>query len=53
MEGKNQFIFIDNGYNEVKCALLSTNVFHEFDYFTFPTFIVPHLKDITNINFNK
>ena len=53
MEGNQKFIFIDNGYNEMKCAMLSTNVFHDFDYFRFPTFLVPHLKDLQPINFNK
>jgi len=50
---KNSFVFIDNGFDTLKCASLSTNVLHDFDYFMVPTYVVPHLQDIQNLNFNK
>lgn len=53
MEGKKQYIFIDNGYDTMKCAQLSTNLYHDFDYFSLPTWMIPHLKDNDSFQFNK
>jgi hypothetical protein len=53
MEGKQQFIFIDNGYDKIKCAQFSSNLYHDFDYFLIPTFILPHMKNISGLYFNR
>lgn len=36
------YVFIDNGYDTMKCAYIQPNLFHDFDYFLIPSFIIPH-----------
>ena len=52
MEGKKSYIFIDNGYDTIKCAQFSTNIYHEFDYFEIPTILLVEMIDTKFYQFN-
>lgn len=53
MERSKNFIFIDNGYDSIKCAQYSTNIFHEFDYFNIPNILINNMIYDKFFNFKK
>ena len=53
MDSYKNFIFIDNGYDSIKCAQYSTNIYHDFDYFTIPSILVADMTEKKAYNFKK
>ena len=54
MDSSNKnYIFIDNGYDSMKCAHFSTNIYHEFDYFEIPSIMLDDIcetKTVDNVS---
>jgi hypothetical protein len=50
MESTNKnYVFIDNGYDTIKCANYSTNIYHEFDYFEIPTIMIDEITESKHV----
>jgi len=48
-----KFIFFDNGYDSLKAAVFTSNLYSEYDYLHIPTFAIPFLAEQMDQGFPK